>query len=60
VPDSPDAVPPIEYLLGGGGGGGGGGTTHVTATLVTFADATVPDPPETVQTSPLGLLATVT
>ena len=33
---------------------------QVTATLVTFAEATVPVPPETLQVWPLGLVLTVT
>ena len=32
---------------------------HVTATPVTFADATVPDAPDAVHVWPLGLLLTV-
>ena len=50
VPDNPDTVPPTEYVF----------VVHVTATLVTFAEATVPVPPETLQLWPLGLVLTVT
>ena len=50
VPDSPETVPPIEYVF----------VVHVTATLVMFAEATVPVPPETLQVWPVGLVFTVT
>ena len=50
VPDNPDTDPPIEYVFG----------LHVTATLVTFAEPTVPLPLATVQVWPAGLVLTVT
>jgi hypothetical protein len=49
VPDNPDTDPPIEYVF----------VVHVTATLVTFAEPTVPLPWPTVQVWPLGLVFTV-
>ncbi len=51
VPDSPDTLPPTEYV---------GIVVQVTATLVTFAPETVPDPLETVQVCPRGFVFTVT
>jgi len=38
----------------------GAGVVQETATLVTAAEATVPDPAETVQVCPAGLVFTVT
>ena len=51
VPDNPETVPPTEIDAA---------AAHETATLVTFAEATVPDPLETVQVCPDGLVFTVT
>ena len=45
VPDSPETVPPMEYV---------DTAVHVTATLVMFADPTVPEPLATVQFGPAG------
>jgi hypothetical protein len=53
VPVSPDTVPPTEYVVGGV-------VVQVTATLVTFADPTVPVPPLTAQVCPDGCVFTVT
>ena len=51
VPDSPDTVPPTENDAA---------LLQETATLVTLAEPTVPDPLETVQVCPDGLVFTVT
>ena len=51
VPDSPETVPPTVY---------DGPAAQVTATLVTLAEPTVPDPPDTVQDCPDGFVITVT
>ena len=50
-PDSPDTDPPTVYIAT---------LAHETATLVMFADPTVPDPLDTVQVCPDGLVFTVT
>ena len=49
----PATVPPMVYR-------GGGLVEQETATLVTFAFPTVPEPPETVQVCPDGWEKTVT
>ena len=51
VPDSPETVPPTEYDAA---------LLQETATLVTLAEATVPEPLETVQDCPDGFVFTVT
>ena len=51
VPDSPDTVPPTVYVAA---------LAQETATLVTLAEPTVPDPLETVQDCPDGFVFTVT
>ena len=51
VPDSPETVPPTEKDAA---------AAQDTATLVTLAEATVPDPADTVQVCPDGLVFTVT
>ena len=51
VPDSPDTVPPIVYVAV---------LLQETATLVTLAEPTVPDPLETVHDCPDGFVFTVT
>jgi hypothetical protein len=51
VPDSPETLPPIEYV---------GVETQATATFVTFPDPTVPDPLETLHVWPAGFVFTVT
>ena len=51
VPDSPETVPPTVYDAA---------FAQETATLVTLAEPTVPDPPDTVQDCPAGLVFTVT
>ena len=53
VPDSPETVPPTEYVTGGL-------AVQVTATFVTFAEPTVPVPLPTVQVWPDGCVITVT
>src|SRR5271165_4321878 len=51
VPDSPETVPPTVYVAA---------FAQVTATLVTLAEPTVPDPLDTVHDCPDGLVFTVT
>ena len=51
VPDSPDTDPPTEYVAT---------LAQDTATLVTLAEPTVPDPLDTVQVCPDGFVFTVT
>src|SRR5215831_10291859 len=53
VPDRPETVPPTEYVAGGL-------VVQVTATVVTFAEPTVPVPLPTVQVWPDGWVFTVT
>ena len=53
VPESPEMVPPTEYV-------GVTRVTQVTETLVTLAAATVPDGFVTEQVCPEGLVLTVT
>ena len=53
VPDSPETVPPTEYVAAAF-------AVQVTATLVTFADPMVPDPLATEQVCPDGFVFTVT
>src|SRR5215510_8068124 len=53
VPDRPETVPPTEYVAGGL-------AAQVTATVVTFAEPTVPVPLPTVQVCPDGWVFTVT
>jgi hypothetical protein len=51
--DSPDTVPPTEYVVPPL-------VTQETATLVTFAEAMVPDPFDTEHVCPDGFVSTVT
>src|SRR5262249_2523127 len=53
VPDRPETVPPTEYVAGGL-------VVQVTATVVTFAEPTVPVPLPTAQVWPDGWVFTVT
>ena len=53
VPDSPETVPPT--VIGAAAAG-----LQETATLVTLAAATVPEPLDTVQVWPAGFVFTVT
>ena len=53
VPDNPETAPPTEKDAAAL-------AAQDTATLVTLAEATVPDPLDTVQVCPDGLVPTVT